>query len=361
MKKSDIIKLHAAYWMLYEILIISFFILAGTASSDGLKDFDDLATLLSFATLTGTISFYTFYLWLVPSLLKSGTLRAFILSGLAVSVVVAILIAVVFSLVISFILFLAFQKFEFLLFSFKDQIWLIVAFFILALVNGLLGTLLKGFITWYIVNQEKQILANTKLQTELDLLKAQINPHFLFNTLNNIDVLIELDPQRASLYLNKLSDLLRYVLYETKEEWVLLTKELEYIKKYIELQKIRTSNRDFVSLKMDGNMDNVVIPPMVLIPYIENAFKYAANKKSTEAICISIIVNDLQIQFSCTNNVNKNFPAQIGFGNGLGNQLVKQRLSLLYGDEYQLDIQSNENEYIVTLNLPVRIHELPVD
>ncbi len=361
MKKSNITALHVGYWILYEILITALFILSRIASSDGFKNWDDLVVLLLITTSTGAASFYTFYLWLAPSYLTAGRIKTFIGSGLAVSLAMSVLATTGFSLVVSFILFLAFQKLEFFLFSFRDQIWLIAAFSILALVNGVLGTLVKGFITWYEVNQEKQALITNKLQTELSLLKAQINPHFLFNTLSNIDVLIEHDPAKASLYLNKLSDLLRYVLYEAQAEWVSLTRELEYIKKYIDLQKIRTENQDFVVLELDGVTDQIRIPPMILIPYIENAFKYATNKKNTEAIHISIAINDSQIHFLCKNNITKNLRAQPEYHNGLGNQLVKQRLSLIYGDNYLLGIHNNENEYIVILNLPVRIHEVSAD
>lgn len=361
MKRSNITALHAAYWVLYQILIIALFILSKAASADGLKDWDDLVVLILIATFTGAASFYTFYLWLVPSYLIAARIRMFIGLGLTVSLALSVLATIGFSLLISIILFLAFQKIEFLLFSFRDQIWLIAAFFILALVNGVLGTLVKGFITWYVVNQEKQALITNKLQAELSLLKAQINPHFLFNTLNNIDVLIDLEPQKASLYLNKLSDLLRYVLYETQAEWVSLTKELEYITKYIELQKIRTANQDFVFLELDGVVDSIIIPPMLLIPYIENAFKYATNKKNTKAIHISIAINDKQIHFLCINNIDKNGHTHSEDHNGLGNRLLKQRLSLIYGDNYLLDIQNNENEYIVNLNLPTKIHEVSAD
>jgi sensor histidine kinase YesM len=346
---------------LYEILIITLFILSGSASSDGLKDWDDLVVLLFITTCTGVASFYTFYLWLMPSYLTAGQIRTFIGLGLAVILAWSMLVTIGFSLLVSIILYFTFQKFEFLLFSSKDQVWLIAAFFTLALVNGVLGTLFKGFITWFVVNQEKQALVTNKLKTELSLLKAQINPHFLFNTLNNIDVLINLDQQKASSYLNKLSDLLRYVLYETQAEWVSLTKELEHLKKYIELQKIRTANQDFVVLKIEGVADYVIVPPMILIPYIENAFKYASNKKDTSAIHISITIKDFQIWFQCRNNINKNFRLQPECSNGLGNRLLKQRLFLIYRDSYLLDTQSNENEYIVNLTLPVKTHEVSVD
>ncbi len=119
---------------------------------------------------------------------------------------------------------------------------------------------------------------------ELALVKSQINPHFLFNTINNIDVLISKDAERASAYLNKLSDIMRFMLYETKPAKIPLPKELTYIEKFIELQKIRTTNEHYVNYSIKGDTANFMIPPMLLISFIENAFKYADNKKVENAI-----------------------------------------------------------------------------
>lgn len=361
MKKSAVIFLHAGYWFLYETLFTVFFFLSRTASLSAFESWDDWLALLATVTVAGAASFYAFYLWLVPRYLTTGRIKAFLGSGLAVSLAVAVLSTVLFSLVITVLFFALFQKLDFLLFTFQDQVWLATWFTLVTVVNGILGTIIRGFITWYADIHEKQLLANSKLQAELALLKAQINPHFLFNTLNNIDILIEHDPHTASLYLNKLSDLLRYVLYETQTEWIPLAKELEYIHKYIDLQRIRTANEDFVSLKADGPTNDIMIPPMILVPYIENAFKFATNKKSTGAIRISISVTGSQLRFQCINNMDKQLPEHSGNHNGLGNSLLKQRLDLLYPGNYQLDTHTAENEYIVDLSLPIQTHELSPD
>lgn len=361
MKKPAIILLHAGYWFLYEILFTVFFFLSRTASLSAFESWDDWLALLATVTVAGAASFYAFYLWLVPRYLTTGRIKAFLGSGLAVSFAVAVLSTVLFSLVITVLLFALFQKLEFLLFTFQDQIWLATWFTLVTVVNGILGTIIRGFIMWYADIHEKQLLVNSKLQAELALLKAQINPHFLFNTLNNIDVLIDHDPHIASLYLNKLSDLLRYVLYETQTEWIPLTKEVEYIHKYIDLQRIRTANEDFVSLKTDGLTNNIMIPPMILVPYIENAFKFASNKKSIGAIRISIAVASSQLHFQCINNIDQKHSGHSINHNGLGNGLLERRLNLLYPNNYQLDTHTSENEYIVNLSLPVRIHEMSAD
>ena len=128
------------------------------------------------------------------------------------------------------------------------------------------GTLLRGAITWYADSYLKERAANQSLRTELAWLKAQLNPHFLFNTLHDINILIEHDAPRASLYLNKLSDLLRFSLYETQTDQIPLTRKLASLQQYIELQKIRTPNEQYVTLHLKGEADGLLIAPMLFIP-----------------------------------------------------------------------------------------------
>lgn len=141
------------------------------------------------------------------------------------------------------------------------------------------GFLFKIFIEWLNDRKLKAELEKDKVTSQLELLKSKIDPHFLFNNLNNIDAFIKEDPQKASEYLRKLSDILRFMLYESNADKVPLAKEIEYISKYIDLQKIRTANASFVDFYLSGDINNREISPMILIYFIENAFKYASNKK----------------------------------------------------------------------------------
>jgi LytS/YehU family sensor histidine kinase len=188
------------------------------------------------------------------------------------------------------------------------------------------------------------------LQTELALIKARINPHFLFNTLNNIDILIEKDAKTASVYLKKLSDIMRFMLYETTTEQILLLKELEYIEKYIELQKIRTSNQHFVNLQITGNQDGQMIAPMIFIPFIENAFKYTTNKKIEKAINIEVQINEADVFFTCTNIFDDTILVNQK-ESGLGIELMRQRLKLLYNDKHELEICKNDKIFTVKLKV----------
>lgn len=212
------------------------------------------------------------------------------------------------------------------------------------------GFLFKTFIEWIKDRKIKAELEKDKVTTQLDLLKSQINPHFLFNTLNNIDVLILEEPKRASDYLKKLSEILRFMLYETNTDKVPLPKEIEYIKKYIELQKIRTLNDKFVELEITGEMKGRFIAPMIFIHFVENAFKYATNKKVENAISIRFDISDNKISFLCKNHINST-DITTHENNGLGFHLIKQRLDLIYKTDYSLNVNNEDNWYIVKLEI----------
>lgn len=210
--------------------------------------------------------------------------------------------------------------------------------------------LTKVFLNWYSDIFYKQQLEKKNLETELALLKAQINPHFLFNTLNNIDVLIEKDSDTASVYLKKLSDILRFMLYESPSEIIPLTQELEYIRKYIELQKIRTSNSNYVTFQAEGDTGHIMIAPMLFIPFIENAFKHSVNKKIDHAIDVKLVAGQKGIVFEC-NNAYDPAALQTQPKSGLGLELIKNRLKLLYNDNYNLKIDKSDNRFIVNLTI----------
>jgi LytS/YehU family sensor histidine kinase len=214
---------------------------------------------------------------------------------------------------------------------------------------------MKGFITWYDDIQLKLELSRKNHEMELALIKAQINPHFLFNTINNIDALIKRDASAASDYLNKLSDIMRFMLYESKTEKIPLTKEISYIDKYIELQKIRTSNANFVKYEVQGDLTTIAIEPMLLIPFIENAFKHSENKKIREAIKIMIKNHEGKLYFECVNaySDNQKAPSQ----GGLGNELIQRRLELLYPNKHNFEVTNSDGYYRVRLKIDLSDHK----
>lgn len=216
------------------------------------------------------------------------------------------------------------------------------------LLYGIVAIVIKGFVTWYDELKVKEALQDKNHEMEMALVKSQLDPHFLFNTINNIDILILKDAEQASHYLNKLSAIMRFMLFETKADEIPLTKEIEYIEKYIELQKIRTSNPDYINYSISGSVTNRNIAPMVFIPFIENAFKHSRNKKIKDAITIHISVSATEISLICTNKFDPHRKTSED-SNGLGNELIKKRLNLIYADRHTLNMTTSGDLYHVEL------------
>lgn len=350
MKKPVIIALHIGYWIMFLLLLLVFFLLiAGPqlhlAPNKGLVFFGYGRMMFGFAIVPGLIGFYSFYTFLFSRFLNRKKLVPFFLYAILVSVIAALAGDLLMSALLS----------PHILFNdnLNSAITITEVIAFGALANGIIGLVMKGFITWYGDIKLKEELNKKNYETELALVKSQINPHFLFNTINNIDVLIEKDPTKASAYLNKLSDIMRFMLYETKTDRIPLAKELAYIDKYVELQKIRTSNSGYVNYQVEGDPGNLQIAPMLFIPFIENAFKHAEDKKIENAIRIRIKIKEEMITFECENHYTE-IPAVKPEQGGLGNELIRKRLRLLYPGKNTLDVSAKNNMYNVNLSLNVR-------
>ena len=343
MKKSTIMLMHIAYW--FTAVLFTFGI---TGSTKGFT-FDNNFFAAFFTRISFDVAyFYLFYFFLVPKFLAKRRVKKFFGAAVGLCLVAGPLQILFQFLTVNPAPDLDFQPGDVVLITLN---WIVILIFytFLAFFNGMMGALLKGFITWYDEIHVKEVLIRKNVETELALLKAQLNPHFLFNTLNNIDILIEKNPAAASAYLKKLSDIMRFTLYDTQEEQIPLQQELEYIRKFIDLQHIRTAN-EFVEFEVSGDPKNFSIAPMVFIPFIENAFKHSTNKKIDKAIVIKIIITDKKVQFSCVNVIDKETPVGAQ-KSGLGLELVRQRLRLLYKDSHSLEIGTVNDMFNVSLKL----------
>ncbi len=224
-----------------------------------------------------------------------------------------------------------------------------------------LGMSIKLTKNWLSSQKQQQRLEKEKLETELKFLKSQFNPHFLFNTINSIFVLINKNTVMATESLAKFSDLLRYQLYECNEHQILLDKELSYLRSFIELEELRQNDNFIITADLPlTSSGNLSIAPFLLMPFIENAFKHVSqhNNKPNQ-IDIKIHLMDNQLVFKISNTVTQNEKTSrdaVTYG-GLGLKNVKRRLELLYPNNHKLELNQRDDKYIVdlTLNLEANI------
>jgi len=202
------------------------------------------------------------------------------------------------------------------------------------------------------IAKEKQEIAiqNEQLLSEMKFLKSQVNPHFLFNALNNVYTLVHLKHKNAPTMLIKLSDMLRYMLYECNDEWVNIEKEITYINNYIELQQLKTAKPQNIRVNFNQIQNTTLIPPLLLIPFIENSFKHSRIEDVNFGwVTIDLTVNNEQVQFKIVNSKPTNSVAKDETG-GIGLENVKRRLELLYPNKYDLIIEDTDQEFKVSLN-----------
>lgn len=343
MKKWVIGLLHLSYWIMYTLIalmVIMAMVQGKNVSGQQIFRVLLFSPLSAGAFWPAILSFYTFYFVLFSKFLKKRRIGVFLIAAFAVAIGSALL-----TLLLMYPFFYNLPPFN----GNTDALFSLTIFFsFIGAVHGTLALILRGFVSWYGDIKVKLDLTQKNHEMELALMKAQLNPHFLFNTINNIDVLILKDPTKASHYLNKLSDMMRFMLYETKTEKISLSTELSYIEKYIELQRIRTSNPNYIFYETKGNPEGWTIEPMLFIPFIENAFKHAENKKVENAIRISLSIEKNQIRFECENAYSSE-PLVKPEYSGLGNELIRRRLSLIYPNKHTLHTSASGGTFKVNL------------
>jgi len=220
-------------------------------------------------------------------------------------------------------------------------------------IMGIYAMLIRFSIDWFEAQKYKDELVKERQASEIALLRSQINPHFLFNTLNNIYSLVYNKSDEAPEAVMKLSSLMRYMLYESDADFVSVGKEVEYLNSFIELQQLRLAQKSFVEIKVLGSMENRTIAPMLLIPFVENAFKHG-EKNHEPGIVISLVLEPERIQFSVENFLKSKNQFSADDSGGFGLQNIKRRLGLLYPDKHDLNIIISDSTYKVQLTIQTK-------
>ena len=226
--------------------------------------------------------------------------------------------------------------------------------------------MLRFAVDWFEFEARKKEVENERLTAELNFLKAQINPHFLFNTLNNLYYLAYTKSENTTEVIAKLSQMMRYMIYDSNHPRVLLNKEIEYMQNYISLERLRLNNQIPIDFKIEGETANIWIAPLIFITFLENAFKHGVSNNNPDAwVRINIKLQGNECIYTVENS-----KAHATTGSteksGIGLQNVQRRLELSYPNQYKIKLADKTDEYFVQLNLTLSDslsvdHSLAVD
>ncbi|RYE59507.1 MAG: histidine kinase [Sphingobacteriales bacterium] len=321
--------LWAAYW---SIFIISY---------KNPNSIEPYATYLKIG-ISFTLFFqaYVNMYWLVPAYLFKNRFRGYLVRLLLMLGVFSLLLGYAVNLMQD----LALRYAQLQLFDPKPALY-----FAFALVFVGASSAIKLFQRWILDTREIAELTDVSIRSELEQLKNQVNPHFLFNMLNNANVLIESEPKKASQVLMSLSDLLRYQLYDSARSEVLLSADIHFLNDCLALEKIRRDHFDF-SVKSTGPVQGQLVPPFLFITFVENAIKHSLDAAHTSFVGVEFHLVDRQLIFTCVNSKPPFEHTKTTFG-GLGLANIKRRLELLFGDHHKLAISETADRYTVNLTL----------
>ena len=225
----------------------------------------------------------------------------------------------------------------------------IVSVLVLILIFGAnLG--IKGYFKSRTDQKKLANLQKQNLEQQLEYLKYQINPHFFMNTLNNIHALVDIDPEKAKSTIVELSKMMRFVLYEGDKKGVPVSREFDFVRNYITLMRLRYTDKVKITVDLPSEAPDKTVPPLMLISFVENAFKHGISYQRESFIDVKATVSGNRLHFTCRNS-KADMPNKEKGGVGLAN--VKQRLNLLYDNNYTLNIQDNPDVYDVELNIPL--------
>ncbi len=332
--------IHIAVWLfLYVIAVVFIKTIGPFRQIDG-----TLIMPVTVGTIINAAIFYSVALWLIPRYAVKKEMRKF-WTGLLVIFIGSNFLE-------------TFIDFFFLVyvFSTEEETFLsqlltnsFIHFIIISLALG------YGFTKNWIVNEKKrQDLAREKLSAELNFLKTQLSPHFLFNVLNMAySSASRTGDERTADIIEKLSGLMRYIIYESNVEKIDVDKEIEYIRNYIRLQKMRFS-KDIpvkINFEINGNYTGLKIAPLILIPFIENAFKYGVKLEKESKIDIILTFQNEELEFIARNPVFKNAQVMKDGNSGIGIKNTRKRLEIMYPGNHKLSINENGGFFTVKLML----------
>ncbi|MCF8372688.1 MAG: histidine kinase [Bacteroidales bacterium] len=227
----------------------------------------------------------------------------------------------------------------------------IISFIVISVLIIGFDTGLKLSVKWVQSEQNREKAEKQSVESQLAFLRNQVSPHFFMNTLNNIHALIDIDTEEAKESIIRLSKLMRFMLYDSEVEKIPIQKEFEFIQNYVDLMKLRFSEKVKITVKFPETIPQYSIPPLLFTSYLENAFKYGVSYQNDSFINIVFKLEKDRLHFKIQNSLHATESKEEVGGIGIANS--KQRLDLLFGDRYSLSIDKNSDRFIVNLNIPL--------
>ncbi len=325
--------LHVLFW----ILVFAMMLMAGPGNSTSFLEIVRKIINLAFYILVVYINLG----YLIPRFLSQKSFMTYCLLLLAM--------VAVFTPIKVLLLYITYEEVDPREFLIMNQQYIFLLLFMIA--GG--STVIKIISDWQRHQRDRKDLETQRMQSEIKFLKSQINPHFLFNTLNSLYALTLKKSDKAPEIVIKLSEMMRYMLYECNERRVPLQKEVNYIENYLALEKIRQSGQADIQFKVEGQIADQTIAPLMFIPFLENSFKHGLNHQIGDGyvhVIMKVLGEKLLIRILNSKPNHSTLPI-VKQNGGIGLANVRRRLSLLYPNQYKLDIEESDTAHIVELSL----------
>jgi len=336
--RNRVLLLHLSFWSVY----LSFFLYQVSSYQRG-EELDwnrILITVFSQVFFAAAIS-YINYFYLLPQLLERKKVLGYLIKFvLLFTVIIVIRIEL--------------NRYLFDMMHFRTNYMDSTRFVVQVVTSNLFVIIFVGMLRfaqdWFELDARRKEIEHEKLIAELNFLKAQINPHFLFNTLNNLYYLAYSKSDNTTEVIDKLSKMMRYMIYDSNHPKVLLSKEIEYMKNYVSLERLRLNNEIPIEFEVKGNLDDCKIAPLIFIAFLENAFKHGvSNAKDDCWVKVLVEVNGKECIYTVENSKIQGSKEEGKSGIGLSN--IKRRLELSYPGNHELKVKNLEDRYLVQLKL----------
>jgi two-component system, LytTR family, sensor histidine kinase AlgZ len=339
LKRNRVVLMHLSFWCVY----LSFFVYQVSSYQrdqvDWFRVFKVVAIQFSFAMLLSYLSYFYF----LPKILSSKNGWAYLLYFLVIFIVVMMARLQLERYVID-----GFKGKEEYLYRPRFVVHVFVTNFFIVVFLGMI----RFAVEWFEFEARKRSIENENLTAELNFLKAQINPHFLFNTLNNLYYLAYSKSPNTPEIISKLSNMMRYMIYDSNYPDVPLMKEIEYMQNYISLERLRLNDQIPITFEIEGDPENYRITPLIFITFLENAFKHGVSNSNPKSwVRLKLQLKGKNCIYQVENSRAGAVKPDAGEKSGIGLQNLKRRLELSYPGKHTLEVVESTEKYQVTLNI----------